>query len=429
MNRISLSRRGFIKNTGMITASGILLPNLLTGKALNSMNQSISISTDFVSGGGDVRVVSENPHRIRFKAHNEGGGGWSQVWWYFALEGVKSGEEIVLELDRGVPASAGISPQVFFSYDQKVWGLTDTGKSAIIDSREFFVYKHVVRGDKVWFAYDLPYTPAHLDLLLTSDVSKNPDAEIFEFCKTKKGRPVTAIRFDKPKQESKKKHGIWLQARTHAFESGSSWVLHELLRWLISEDPMAKNLLDCSTLVVVPIVDVDGVVEGRTGKNQQPHDHNRGWDILPDHWPETKASKSLLMEWKEQNMLDMFIDFHGPGNNSHPYFIIAETNSLPYDKQQKNRKKFFEVLKSKPLDDIARLSQSMTQIYHSERPWDQKPNTARKWVTMETTDHNVALTLEVNMNTPLSTMDGYRSEAITLGRAISNYFVQNHHQR
>jgi len=372
-------------------------------------------------------VINGNPTTIRFKGQNEVGGGWSQVWWYFKLENVKPGEQLRLELDRDLPVSEGISPQIYFSYDQKVWGLTDMGESAQIDSREFYIYKHTVRYNKVWFAYDLPYTPDHLDLLLSAEVNRNTSAEIFELCKSNKNRPVKAIKLGNPK--SKKKYGIWLQARTHAFESGSSWVLNELLRWLVSEDPMAQELLDCSTIVVVPIVDVDGVVEGRTGKNHKPHDHNRGWGIEPDYWPETSATKSILREWKAQNMLDMFIDFHGPGNNCHPYFIVPNADSLPYEKQRKNREVFFKVLKSKPLDDVARLGQSMTDIHYSERLWDQMPSSSREWVSKETTDHNISMSLEVNMNTPLSTLDGYRSEAITLGKAISNYFVQKHHQR
>ncbi len=36
-------------------------------------------------------------------------------------------------------------------------------------------------------------------------------------------------------------------------------------------------------------------------------------------------------------------------------------------------------------------------------------------------------TLEVNMNTPLSTEDGYRSEAVVLGRSISNCFSNDYH--
>ena len=434
MKNYLLSRRAFMKKTGLVTIFGTFLPPLISfsysKNSVGNNQQSIVVSTDFISGGGDdISIVNYDPVTIRYKPHNEGGGGWGQVWWYFRVDGLTPGKEIVLQLDRDEPRSSGISPQIFFSYDQEVWGLTDTGRPAVIDGRDFFIYEHIVRGSRVWFAYDLPYTPEHIDKFLIPEVNKDPNVEVVEHCKTKNNRSVKAFIFNDKHTVSDRKYGIWLQARAHAFESGASWVLHEFARWLLSGDPTAKTLRNCAQIIVIPIVDVDGVVEGRTGKNQIPYDHNRGWNEEPSHWPETRASKSLLTRMAKQNILDMYIDFHGPGNLSHPYFIVPFENLLPYEKQRLNRAKFFEVLNSSPLDELARQSQSMTKINYSERPWDHTINSSREWVTMKTTDHNIAMTIEVNMNTPLSTQAGFRAEAIELGRAISNYFSNDYHIR
>lgn len=59
---------------------------------------------------------------------------------FFMVEGLTPGDVIVLQLDRGDPKCAGISPQIFFSYDQKVWGLTDTGVPEILEGRDFKVF-------------------------------------------------------------------------------------------------------------------------------------------------------------------------------------------------------------------------------------------------------------------------------------------------
>ncbi len=386
----------------------------------------ISVSTEFISGGGSVSVISSKPAVVRFKPHDEGKGGWSQVWWYFKVEGLTSGEKIILQLDQGEPLSAGISPQIWFSYDQKVWGLTNSGEASEIEGRSFFVYKNSVRGEKVWFAYSLPYTPEHLEKLLISEASRDPGVEVFELCKTKNNRPVKALRFNDTGSSAGKKYGIWLQARTHAFETGGSWVLHELARWLLSGDPAAKALRSCAFITVVPIVDVDGVVEGRTGKNQSPYDHNRGWDEEPAFWIETRTIKSMLTDLSKLNMVDLFLDFHGPGGLN-PYFIVPFSRDLPFKKQQYNRAKFFEILNAKPFDDEAKKTQSMTQFYYSERPQDIKNTSSPEWIRINTNEQNIALTLEVNMNTPLSTRFGYQAEAVILGRAISEYFTKNHH--
>ena len=128
--------------------------------------------------------------------------------------------------------------------------------------------------------------------------------------------------------------------------------------------------------------------------------------------------------------LDLFIGFHGPGSKSHPYFLTPFLEDLPYEKQRKNRLKFYETLTSESMTDKTKLTESMTHILYSEREWDESiVSSSHEWVTMRTNDHCIAMTLEVNMNTPLSTQFGYRAEAIALGEAISEYFVNDYHQK
>jgi hypothetical protein len=431
-NKIFVSH-DVVSNKSLLTTSGVFLPGFISDQSRGSRNRDaagmISVSTDFISGGGTVYKIEADPVVIRFKPHNEGDGGWSQVWWYFMVGGLTSGEKVTLELDRDDPISSGISPQIYFSYDRQVWGLTDTGKPAEIDGREFYVYNHIVRGDKVWFAYDLPYTPEHVENLLLPEANRDSGVEVFELCRTKNNRPVQALRFNDSNSSTAKRYGIWLQAGAHAFESGARWVLHELTRWLLSSEPEAKALRNVALITVVPIVDVDGVVEGRTGKYQKPYDHWMNWGNEPTYWPEINKIKLHLRELATQNMCDMFIDFHGPGNGIHPYFIVPQAGDLPHEKQRRNRSMFFKVLNSRPMDNKVERSQSMTQIHYSERVWDKSVlSSSHEWVTMETTIHNIAMTLEVNMNTPLSTLNNYRAEAVVLGKAMSEYFSGSNHK-
>lgn len=98
----------------LIITLGVLNINELAGQI--DTTKRISVNTDFISGGGSVNVISSDSAIIRFEPHNEGSGGWSQVWWYFKVEGLSPGEQIILQLDNE-PAKSGISPQVYFSYD------------------------------------------------------------------------------------------------------------------------------------------------------------------------------------------------------------------------------------------------------------------------------------------------------------------------
>ena len=427
-----LSRRVFVKRSGHITALGLFTPSFMsfnnTNNYLSQNSDSVNASTDFVSGGGSISLVKNDPITLRLKPHNQNSGGWSQVWWYFKLEGVTPGEEVTLQLEIGNPRISGVSPKATFSYDQTSWGLTNTGKLEVIDGQEFFVYKHVVRNDKVWFAYDLPYTPEVMENDLLPKALRDGGVDVYELSKTIKNRSVKALSFKSPDSRSEK-YGIWLQARCHAFESGSSWVLHHLADWLLSNDPKALNLREIADINIVPIVDLDSVVEGRTGKMQLPYDHNRGWDEEPGHWPEVRAIKGQIKAFSNQNKADMFIDFHGPGGESHPYFIVPVSKHLPARKQRQNRAKFFEVLGAKPMSDELSQTQSMNQICYSARENEINKGNSTSWVINNSTDCMVGLTIEVNMNTPLSTIEGYRSEASVLGQAIADYFVGGHHQK
>ncbi|MCM4171533.1 hypothetical protein DHD32_08585 [Arenibacter sp. TNZ] len=428
MSSNKVSRRNFMVKTSFISASVTLFPSLipvkLFGKGQND-DRKIFVSTDFVSGGGKVTIQDEESNTIRISAHDEGGGGWSKIWWHFMVEGINLKDEIILELELG----AGANNQLFFSYDQKNWGLTNSGIIKTIDGKDFIVVKHIIRGEKTWFSYDLPYTPEHINAILAEKVKTYPDIKTLDFCRTKKGRQVSAFLLKNTGPDSDFKYGIWLQARAHAFESGSSWVLHELMCWLMSNGTEAKALRRISQIFILPIVDVDSVVEGRTGKNQKPHDHNRGWDKEPSFWPEMTESKLQLAQWAKNGKMDLFIDFHGPGNSSHPYFIVPLAKDLSSAKQRQNRLKFFQILDAKPFNEMAKLTQSMTHFHFSERSEVTGKENAVKWVNNNTTDNVVSLTLEVNMGTPLSTQSGYRAEAITLGEAISAYFVNNYHQK
>lgn len=430
MKNNKISRREFARTTGLVASASMIVPSLIPAAQTGFFHKTedpVFISTDFPSGGGTIKLENSHPLTIKVIPHNQNNGGWSQLWWYFKVGGLTPGEEMTIQLDTRDSTIKGISPQINFSYDQKDWGLTNTGVMETIDGKEFFVYKHIVKGNSVWLAYDLPYTTEHIDLLLGPIADINPGVDIVELCRSTGNRPVKALRFDNT-ENGENKYGIWLQARSHAFESGSSWVLHELTAWLMSNSPEAMALRKCAQITVIPIVDVDGVQEGRTGKMQEPYDHNRGWENKGSHWPEVRAIKSKIKELAVQNELDLFIDFHGPGNQSHPYFIMPESKDILTPTQSKNRSKFLKILNAKPFDDELRQTQSMSQICYSVRPWERvNKGNSTSWVTLNGTDNTVIVTLEVNMNTPLSTREGYRSEGLVLGKAISKYFTGGAH--
>ena len=59
-----------------------------------------------------------------------------------------------------------------------------------------------------------------------------------------------------------KKQGIVISARVHPGEPQSSWVLHGLIEFLVSNDPLAKVLRKNYIFKIIPMLNPDGVIYG-----------------------------------------------------------------------------------------------------------------------------------------------------------------------
>lgn len=167
------------------------------------------------------------------------------------------------------------------------------------------------------------------------------------------------------------------------------------------------------------------MTDGRTGKNQIPHDHNRDWQQEPPHWPEIKAIKEKLRIAGQPHALDLFVDIHGPGNGRQPYFIVPKPELLKSSAQQKNQAAFLNALQAEPFTAKSSRTPTMTQFYYSAR--DINHQAAAGWAATNSGPSVVAVTMEINMHSSLSTAEGYREEGIALGKGIAGYFAQGQH--
>ncbi len=95
------------------------------------------------------------------------------------------------------------------------------------------------------------------------------------------GRPLEAIEVGRGPAT------VLLTGRAHAAETPGSYTLEEIVRRLITEG--AGRL----TLRIIPFVDLDGVAEGRYGKNAYPMDFCRGWEKANQR-PEVVAYREYL---------------------------------------------------------------------------------------------------------------------------------------
>src|SRR5690606_35933588 len=194
-------------------------------------------------------------------------------WWYLRVDGIEPGETIMLDVGQAPWATPD---RAAFSLDGSMWQQTAPGRR---DGKRI-VYRQQIDARTAWFAWGPPFVPADAKALV-EEAACSPHAEALLLCRTREGRDVPALRIAEGDLPPAERRGIWIQARQHAWESGSSWVGKGFLDWVLSDAPAAQALRRQSLIVFVPIMDIDNVHRGAGGKNQVPQDHNRDWSDQP----------------------------------------------------------------------------------------------------------------------------------------------------
>lgn len=297
-----------------------------------------------------------------------------------------------------------------FSHDGREWKHTRPGKHQGRNA----TYRHHSRSETIHFAWGPPFQLADARQLVDWAAKQGVGGEAFELCVSNEGKQVPALRWN-PQNAGR---GVWIQARQHAWESGSSWVCRGFVEWLTSNDELAVQLRSHTRLVVAPIMDVDNVERGAGGKNQLPHDHNRDWSDQPV-WTEVAAAQREIRALNKAGTFDLFIDLHNPAPGDRvPFFFAPPKTHLPPVRRE-NQRRFhqlcLETLGKEPLGFSKTLRISGPGYHPLWRA------ISKNWIAENTADHVVALTLETAWNTPNSNPPGYLNYGRAFGRAVARY--------
>ena len=68
-----------------------------------------------------------------------------------------------------------------------------------------------------------------------------------------------------------------MAAWVHAGESNSSYVMHGLIKFLVSSDPIATMLKDKFIFKIIPMINPDGVIVGNNRCSILGRDMNRSY--------------------------------------------------------------------------------------------------------------------------------------------------------
>lgn len=388
---------------------------------------SLTVNSDFEGGSARVLEIDHNRGFVRIMPGGDPERGWP-AWWCCQIQGLRPGQQLTLSV---VPASGSLPSgrpgagkplaakwampdRAAWSIDGKLWQQTPCGQRGDAE----ITYELKVSTGEVWIAWGPLATPATVLPWLTSAAAEHDFVETFELASTREGRSVHGIQIAAGEKPLDRRPVIWMQARQHAWESGSSWVARGVRDWLLSDAADAVWLRSHALVFLVPIVDVDRVATGDGGKEAVPHDHNRDWTDAP-HYPEIAAIQERIRGWSDERRMAVFIDLHNPGPNSKEAFFFGAPDEVFDEVRKAQRSGFVDTIRTTwdaaiPLENVVR---STGPNYHPL--WKQISST---WVTLHANNDTIAVCLETPWNTPYSTTTGYREVGASLAKGVARFF-------
>ena len=107
---------------------------------------------------------------------------------------------------------------------------------------------------------------------------------------------------------------VILSARVHPGETNASWIMEGILDFLTSDTPEADELRTHFMFKIIPMLNVDGVINGNHRCGLTGEDLNRRWqDPNPQLHPVIYHSKGLMSYIRQvlSKEIFLFCDFHG----------------------------------------------------------------------------------------------------------------------
>ena len=282
-------------------------------------SSAVSITANFEGGNlGDVTRLSDTHWQCALAGESDSDQRNRQAsWYYFRVDGAK-GQALTIDLTELVgeynykPGSHPVTSETrpVISYDQAHWRhLTDQEVRWNEEQMELQI-TFTPEKNTVWVAHMPPYTTEPLLQLLTSYAS-HPAVMLDTMGTTPEKRPLLLMTITNPSTDANRKKVVWLMARQHSWEAGTSWAMEGAIRYLL-DSAAGQALLDTVVFKLIPMGDPDGVARGGVRFNAFGHDLNRNWDyVVPEEMPEIQAQKTAITEWLGSgHPIDLFLTLH-----------------------------------------------------------------------------------------------------------------------
>ncbi len=279
----------------------------------------ISISTDFEGGNlGSIQQRSKNHWQCALPGERDADNRNRQAsWYYFRIDGAKE-QPLTIELTELVgeynyqygshPVTAQTRPVI--SYDQAHWLHLSDQQVRWNEADTTLSLTFTPDRDTVWVAHIPPYTTEPLTQLLTT-YQGYPSVVLRTIGYSPQQRPLQLMTITNPQVALDQKKVVWLMARQHSWEAGTSYVMDAAIRYLL-DSAQGQALLDRIVFQIIPMGDPDGVARGGVRFNAFGHDLNRNWDhMVAEEMAEIAAQKRAITTWlAEGHPIDLFLTLH-----------------------------------------------------------------------------------------------------------------------
>ncbi len=200
-----------------------------------------------------------------------------RTWFYVEANNVPINRPIQLEFSR-----LGF-PNFFlpvYSYDGQNWQYIEENEAKLNSDKTSLIIQKKFNQEKVWIARTFPYTTKTLTDFIDS-IKSNSNVEIKTLGNSpSENYPIKLIKItDNTILENKKT--IWVHARTHAAEVGSSYLLEGLIKTILSNDDLGQSLRNKYVFKIVPMHNPDGVIVGNYRTNASSINLESQWYFNP----------------------------------------------------------------------------------------------------------------------------------------------------
>jgi len=220
-------------------------------------------------------------------------------WYAFRASPKHPGEVVVLlgfvdaDADRFWPK---------ISTDGTTWQPLAKDAVAVSKDSKRLALRIRLEESPVWIASQRPFTTRDYDAWIHA-LGARPDVTVRTLGSSVRGRPLFVA------ATAARPEGVLLLGRQHPPEVTGALAMRAFTDTLLADTPVARAFRDRYALVMVPLVNPDGVAAGHWRHNAGRTDLNRDWG--PFRQPETRHVRDLLKTLTEQGIaLRLMLDFH-----------------------------------------------------------------------------------------------------------------------